>query len=170
MWLHSLKKYILSKHRIKEHGFLNKINERALLQCEECKFSFNYESLLAKHMYRKHDSLVPKPNLGCKLSGYTFSIKKVLTKHMHKEHNGAARVQKSCNMCLFTSHLSWVLQKHIDRKQLGTLKTFECNMCDFSAKHKNSNVWTMQLQNIQSFKAEESYASFVSSRLPMKSM
>ena len=87
-------------------------------------------------MYRKHDSLVPKPNLECNLSGYTFSIKKVLTKHMHKEHNGAAHVQKSCNMCLFTSHLSCVLKKHIDRKQLGTLKTFECNMFDFSAKSK----------------------------------
>ena len=101
-------------------------------------------------MYR--NIIVPKPNLECNLSGYIFSIKGVLTKHMHKEHNGAAHVQKSCDMCLFTSHLSRVLKNHIDRKHLGTLKTFECNKCDFSAKskgvfkhhehlkHKNSNV------------------------------
>ena len=31
----------LSKHRIRVHGIFNKINEKALLQCEECKFSFN---------------------------------------------------------------------------------------------------------------------------------
>ena len=53
---------------------------------------------------------------------------------MHKEHNGAAPVQKSCDMCLFTSHLSCVLKNHIDRKNLSILKTFECNKCDFSAK------------------------------------
>ena len=55
---------------------------------------------------------------------------------MHKEHNGAAPVQKSCNMCLFTSHLSHVLKNHINRKHLDTLKMFECNKCDFSAKRK----------------------------------
>ena len=32
--------YNFSKHRFSEHGFPNKINEKALLQCEECKFSF----------------------------------------------------------------------------------------------------------------------------------
>ncbi len=35
--------------------------------------------------------------------------------HMHKEHNGAAPVQKSCNLCLFTSHLSRILKNHINR-------------------------------------------------------
>ena len=33
----------LSKHRIRKHGIFNKINEKALLQCEQCeerKFSF----------------------------------------------------------------------------------------------------------------------------------
>ena len=54
--------------------------------------------------------------------------------HMHKELNGAALVQKSCNMCLFTSHLSHNLKNHINRKHLDILKTFECNGCDFSAK------------------------------------
>ena len=38
--------------------------------------------------------------------------------HMHKEHNGATPVQESCDMCSFTSHLSSVLKKHIDRKHL----------------------------------------------------
>ena len=56
--------------------------------------------------------------------------------HMHKKHNGAAPVQKSCNMCSFTSHLSLVLKNHIYRKHLGILKTIECNKCDFSAKSK----------------------------------
>ena len=42
--------------------------------------------------------------------------------HMHKEHNGAAPVQKSCIMCLFTSHLSHVLNNHIDRTHLGISK------------------------------------------------
>ena len=44
--------------------------------------------------------------------------------HMHKEHNGAAPVQKSCDMCLFTSLLSRVLKNHIDRKHRGILKFF----------------------------------------------
>ena len=66
------KNYTLSKHRIRMHGIFNKINEKALLQCEECKFSFTSEILLAKHMYRKHDSLVPKPNHECNLCYYTF--------------------------------------------------------------------------------------------------
>ena len=87
-------------------------------------------------MYRKHDSLVPKPNHECNLCDYTFSIKEVLAMHMHKEHNGAAPVQKSCDMCLFTSHLSRVLKNHINRKHLGILKMFECNKCNFSAKRK----------------------------------
>ena len=29
----------LSKHRIRKHGIFNKSNEKALSQCEECKFS-----------------------------------------------------------------------------------------------------------------------------------
>ena len=62
--------------------------------------------------------------------------------HMHKEHNGAFPVQKSCDMCSFTSHLSRVLKNHIDLKHQGILKTFECNKCDFSfanskGVHKN---------------------------------
>ena len=56
--------------------------------------------------------------------------------HMHREHNGAPPVQKSCDMCSFTSHLSCVLKNHINRKHLGILKTFECNKCNFSAKSK----------------------------------
>ena len=56
--------------------------------------------------------------------------------HMHKEHNGAPPVQKSCNMCSFTSHLSRVLKNQINRKHLGILKTFEYNKCNFSAKSK----------------------------------
>ena len=87
-------------------------------------------------MYKKHDSLVLKPNHECNLCDYTFSIKEVLAINMHKEHNGVAPVQKSCNMCSFTSHLSHVLKNHIARKHLGILKTFECNKCDFSAKSK----------------------------------
>ena len=127
---------MLNKQRNKEHCILNKIYEKALLQCEECNFSFTEESLLAKHIYRKYESLVPKPNHECNLYDYTFSIKEVLTMHMHKEHNGAAPVQKSCNMCQFTSHLSRVLKRHIDRKPLGLLKTFECNKCNISSKSK----------------------------------
>ena len=56
--------------------------------------------------------------------------------HMHKEHNGAAPVQKLCNMCLFTFHLSRVRKNHINRKHLGILKTFECNKCDCYSKRK----------------------------------
>ena len=110
----------LSKHKIIEHGIPNKINEKTLST-----------SLLAKHMYRNHDSLVPKPNHEC---DNTFLIKEVLAMHMHKEHNGVAPFQNSCDMCLFTSHLSGVLKNHINRKHLGLLKTFECNKYDFSAK------------------------------------
>ena len=87
-------------------------------------------------MYRKHDSLVPKPNHECNLCNYTFSINEVLAMHMHNKHNGAAPVQKSCSMCLLTSHLSGVLKNHINRKHLCILKTFECNYCDFLAKSK----------------------------------
>ena len=79
-------------------------------------------------MYRKHDSLVPKPNHECNLCDYTFSIKEVLAMHMHKEHNGAAPVQKSCNMCLFTSHLSDVLKDHIDRKHICIKKKKHYNV------------------------------------------
>ena len=82
-------------------------------------------------MYRKHDSLVPKPNHECNLCNYTFLIKEELAMHMHKEHNGAAPVQKSCNMCFFTR------SKESHRQEaLGILKTFECNKCDVSAKSK----------------------------------
>lgn len=109
---------------MREHDILNNINEKPSLKCEECKFSFTQESLLAKHMYRKHDSLFPKPNHECNLCDYTFSIKEVLAMHMHKEHNGAAPVQKTCNMCSFTSHLSRALKNHIDRKHRGILKFF----------------------------------------------
>ena len=57
--------------------------------------------------------------------------------HMNKEHNGAAPLQKSCNICPFISHLSDVLKNHIKRKHLCIeKKTFECNRCDFSAKSK----------------------------------
>ena len=89
-------------------------------------------------MYRKHDGLSPRPNHVCKLSDYTCSIKQVLAMHMHNEHNGAAPLQKSCNIGPFTSHLSDVLKNHIDRKHLciEEEKTFECNRCDFSAKSK----------------------------------
>ena len=51
--------------------------------------------------------------------------------HMHKEHNGPAPVQMSCNMCFFTSHLSRVLNNHIDQKHIGNLKTLEYNKRDF---------------------------------------
>ena len=88
-------------------------------------------------MYRKHDSLVPKPSHECNLCVYTFSIKEVLAIHMHEGGDGAARGQKSCDMCLFTSHMSRVLKNHINRKHLGILKAFECNKCDFSAKSKS---------------------------------
>ena len=74
-------------------------------------------------MYRKPDSLVPKPNDECNLCDYTFLMKEELAVRMHKEYNGAAPVQKSCNMCLFTSHMSHILKKNIDRKHLGILKT-----------------------------------------------
>ena len=88
-------------------------------------------------MYRKHDSLVPKLHLEYNLCNYTISIKEVLAMHMHKEHNGAAPVQKSCNMFLFTSRLSPILNNHIDRKHLDIKKTpIECNKLDFSAKSK----------------------------------
>ena len=36
----ALKNDTLSQHRIREHGTLDKIHEKALLQCEECKFPF----------------------------------------------------------------------------------------------------------------------------------
>ena len=63
-------------------------------------------------------------------------IKKALAMHMHKEHNATTLVQNPCDMCLFTSHLSCLLKNHIERKQLGILKTFECIKFDFSAKSK----------------------------------
>ena len=58
--------------------------------------------------------------------------------HMHNEHNGAAPLQKSCNIGPFTSHLSDVLKNHIDRKHLciEERKSFECSKCEFSAKSK----------------------------------
>ena len=65
-------------------------------------------------------------------------MKEDLAMHMQREHNGAAPVQKSFNMCLFTSHLSHVLKNQINRKHLGILKTFECDKCDCSAKNKGS--------------------------------
>ena len=65
----------------------------------------------------------------------TFSIKEVLAMHMPKEHNGAAPVQKSFDLCLFTSQLSCFLKNHINRKHVGILKPFECNQCDFSANN-----------------------------------
>ena len=105
--------------------FVTNVIGKIQLQCEECKFSCTKESVFAKHMYRKHDGLVSKPNHECKICAYTCSIKQVLSMHMHKEHNGAAPVQKSSDMCLFTSHLSHILKNPIDRKHLGILKTFE---------------------------------------------
>ena len=93
--------------------------------------SANFYLLLAKHMYRKHDSLVSKPNHECNLYDYTFSIKEVFAMHMYQEHNGATLVQKSCNMCLFTSYPSRVLRHHLDKKHLGILKMFECKKCLF---------------------------------------
>jgi hypothetical protein len=59
---------------------------------------------------------------------------------MHIEHDCAAPVRKSCDMSLFTSHLSHILKNHIDRKHLGILKTFECEKCDFSAKSKGVHL------------------------------
>ena len=56
--------------------------------------------------------------------------------HMHKEHNGAGPVQKSCNMCLFTSHLSRVLKNNINSKHLGILKTLDVISVIFFAKSK----------------------------------
>ena len=74
--------------------------------------------------------LSPKQNL----TDYTSSIQEILAMHMQKEHNGAAPVQKSCAMCWFTSHLSYVLKNHIDSKHIGLLILFKCNNCDYSAK------------------------------------
>ena len=85
--------------------FYNSI-EKIFLYCKVCKFSCTKDSLLTKHMYKKHDGLAPKPNHVFKLCDYTYSIKQVSAIHMHKEHDGAAPVQMSCNMCPFTSHLS----------------------------------------------------------------
>ena len=79
------KKYIVIKHRIREHGILNKINKKALLQCEECKFSFASESFLAKHMYSKYDSVVPKLNHKYNLCNYNFLIKELFAMHIHNE-------------------------------------------------------------------------------------
>ena len=47
------------------------------------------KSLLAKHMYRKHYGLLPKPNHEGNLCDYICSKKDM---HMHKEHAGAASV------------------------------------------------------------------------------
>ena len=83
--------------------------------------------------------------------------------HMHKEGNDAAHVQKSCNMCLFTSHMPCVLKNDINRKHLGILKRFECNKWDFSAKTKcvlKYHEHLIRLQDIQCSISEESYASF----------
>ena len=43
-------------------------------------------------MYRKHNSLVPKPDYKCNICDNTFSIKEVLAMLMHKVHKGAAPV------------------------------------------------------------------------------
>ena len=61
---------------------------------KSASFHILKKAFLLKHMYRKHDTLVPKPNL------------------------------------------SSVLKNHINRKYLGTLKSFVCNKCDFFAKTK----------------------------------
>ena len=87
-------------------------------------------------MCREHDSLDPKQNHESNLCDSTFSIKEVLAMHMHKEHNDAAPVQKSHNICYFTSYMSRVLKNHIDMKHQGILKTFECNNWDFFANSK----------------------------------
>ena len=96
------------------------------------------------------------------LCNYAFLINEVLAMHMHKEHNGAAPVQKSCNMCLLTFHLSGVLKNHISMKHLGILKTFERNKYDFSAKSKGvpthflENARHLQtLRKIVTFKAPD---------------
>ena len=87
-------------------------------------------------MNRKHDSLVSKPNHECNRCNKTFSIKEVFAMHMHKEHNGTTPIQKSCDMCLFTSHPPHVLKNHINRKHPGILKTFEYNKFHLSSKSK----------------------------------
>ena len=108
--------------------------------------------------------------------------------HMHKEHNGAAPLQKSCNICPFTSHLSDVLKNHIERKHLciEEEKTFKCNKCDFSAKskvvlkhhkHLKRGEEASLMCKLCDFKtsntcsiSEESYAGFLSSRLLIEYM
>ena len=110
-------------------------------------------------MYRKHDSLVPKPNPECNLCDYTFLMKEELAMHIHKEPNGAAPVQKSCNMFSFTFHLSRVLKNHIDRKHLGILKFFVCNKCDLFAKRKGVLKHHKHLKHQQKTPLRVSYAN-----------
>ena len=89
----------------------------------KCDYSCTKSKVLVMHKFRKHGKPEPQrkpcePNHVFKLCNDTCLIKQVLTMHMHKEHNGAAPFHKSCNMCQFTSHLSDVLNNHIDRKNL----------------------------------------------------
>ena len=83
-------------------------------------------------MYRKHDSLVPKPNHECNLCDYTSSIKEVLAMHMHKKHHGATPV-----LYVFF-HLSYVTRSKESHRQEASrhFENFECNKCNFSAKSK----------------------------------
>ena len=99
-------------------------------------------------MSRKHDSLVPKPNPECNICHYTFSIKEVLAMHMHKVHKGAAPVQKSSDMCLFTYHLSCILKSHINRKHICILKYFIVISVIFLQREK---MW-LSIMNILSTK------------------
>ena len=86
-------------------------------------------------MYRKHDSLDPKPSHEFNLCDYTFSIKEVLAMHMHKEHNGAAPVQVMQHVFVHLSSVTRFKESH--RQDTSRhFKNFECNKCDFAAKSK----------------------------------
>ena len=113
---HVLKKTLLpskcteTPHALTEHGPFFTIFFQ-----KHC-FSVKCASFHVLAYVQKHDGLSPKPNHVCKLCDYTCSIKQVLAMHMNKEHNGAAPLQKSCNIGPFISHLSGVLKNHIKRK------------------------------------------------------
>ena len=93
-----------------------------------CDYTASKNDTLSKHRIREHGILKYLSSYVCtenikvlspsQIMSATFSIKEVLVMHMHKVHKGDAPVQKSCDMCLFTSHLSRVLKNHINRKHL----------------------------------------------------
>ena len=94
---------------------------------------------------------------------FAFSIKEVLAMHMHKVHKGAAPVQESYNMCLFTSHLSHVLKNRINRKHLGIFKYLNVISVIFLQKSKSVLKYHEQYKH----KKPSYYMNYATTGCPM---